>query len=277
MHQGGHGLRRLPRHAAGGPGRRTGRGGHREAARTVRALHPHPGGDLREDPHRAHPQLQRTAGDLRRGRRRLRRLQAGRRQRARHPRPRPGHRAHPGGRAGRPAGLQRPLPRQPPEGRHLLGDPARRGRRDHGRAGHRAGRGGPGLWPLHEDHRRAADRPLRGPQGAAARHLAAARRRRVRVRTGLREVPARGEVLRGSPLLPLRAGRLDPARDRPGAALPGSAHPAQVQGRGLRLPARVRGGEGKDIGVIATANGWNLYVSGNGGATRATRTCWPPT
>ncbi|GAA4702251.1 nitrite reductase large subunit NirB [Nocardioides conyzicola] len=50
--------------------------------------------------------------------------------------------------------------------------------------------------------------------------------------------------------------------------------------RGLRSPHKLKGGvsgcarecaeaRGKDFGVIATENGWNLYVGGNGGATPA--------
>ena len=61
---------------------------------------------------------------------RLRHLQAGRRLD-----PRVGwQRAHPRRRAGRAAGHQRPLPRQHPEGRHLLGRAAHPRRRDHARA-----------------------------------------------------------------------------------------------------------------------------------------------
>ncbi|WP_409236669.1 nitrite reductase large subunit NirB [Streptomyces sp. PA5.6] len=51
----------------------------------------------------------------------------------------------------------------------------------------------------------------------------------------------------------------------------------ELRYRGLRTPHKIKGGvsgclrecaeaRGKDIGVIATANGWNLYVGGNGGA-----------
>lgn len=51
----------------------------------------------------------------------------------------------------------------------------------------------------------------------------------------------------------------------------------ELRYRGLRCPHKIKGGvsgclrecaeaRGKDIGVIATANGWNLYVCGNGGA-----------
>ncbi|MEW5628190.1 nitrite reductase large subunit NirB [Streptomyces hydrogenans] len=52
----------------------------------------------------------------------------------------------------------------------------------------------------------------------------------------------------------------------------------ELRYRGLRAPHKIKGGvsgclrecaeaRGKDIGVIATAGGWNLYVCGNGGAT----------
>ncbi|MEU5580514.1 nitrite reductase large subunit NirB [Streptomyces huasconensis] len=52
----------------------------------------------------------------------------------------------------------------------------------------------------------------------------------------------------------------------------------ELRYRGLRTPHKVKGGvsgclrecaeaRGKDVGVIATAGGWNLYVCGNGGTT----------
>ncbi|MFP8941040.1 nitrite reductase large subunit NirB [Streptomyces fenghuangensis] len=52
----------------------------------------------------------------------------------------------------------------------------------------------------------------------------------------------------------------------------------ELRYRGLRAPHKLKGAvsgcqrecaeaRGKDFGVIATANGWNLYVGGNGGAT----------
>ena len=78
-------------------------------------------------------------------------------------------RAHPRRRAGRAAGHQRPLPGQHPAQRHLLGGAAHPRRRDHPGQAHRDRRGGPRLRPLHQDHRRAADRPVRRPGGAAAR------------------------------------------------------------------------------------------------------------
>ncbi|MEY9878356.1 nitrite reductase (NADH) large subunit [Streptacidiphilus sp. MAP12-33] len=52
----------------------------------------------------------------------------------------------------------------------------------------------------------------------------------------------------------------------------------ELRYRGLRTPHKIKGGvsgclrecaeaRGKDLGVIATAGGWNLYVCGNGGTT----------
>ncbi|SEK27265.1 nitrite reductase large subunit NirB [Streptacidiphilus jiangxiensis] len=52
----------------------------------------------------------------------------------------------------------------------------------------------------------------------------------------------------------------------------------ELRYRGLRTPHKIKGGvsgclrecaeaRGKDLGVIATASGWNLYVCGNGGTT----------
>ena len=60
--------------------------------------------------------------------------------------------------------------------------------------------------------------------------------------------------------------------DRPRAALPGPALAAQVQARASRGCAReCAEARGKDVGVIATENGWNLYVGGNGGFQPAPR------
>ena len=125
----------------------------------------------------------------------LRHLQAGRRLDPRLAR----QRARPRRRAGRPAGHQRPLPGQHPAQRHLLGRAAHPRRRDHPGQADRDRRGGPRLRPLHQDHRRAADRPVRRPRRAAARDLEAAGRRRVRVRPRVRQGAAHGEVLRRAP------------------------------------------------------------------------------
>ena len=81
-------------------------------------------------------------------------------------------------------------------------------RRDHAREADRDRRGGPRLRALHQDHRRPADRPVRGPGGGAARDLAAAGRRRLRVRARLRQVAAHGEVVRRLDLVPVRRAGL---------------------------------------------------------------------
>ena len=52
--------------------------------------------------------------------------------------------------------------------------PADPRRRDHAREADRDRRGGPRLQPLHQDHRRPADRPVRRPHGAAARRSGSA-------------------------------------------------------------------------------------------------------
>ena len=68
----------------------------------------------------------------------------------------------------------------------------------------------------------------------------------------------------------------------------GLAIALELRYRGLRSPHKLKGGvsgcarecaeaRGKDFGVIATEKGWNLYVGGNGGATRPTRGCSPAT
>lgn len=62
----------------------------------------------------------------------------------------------------------------------------------------------------------------------------------------------------------------------------------ELRYRGLRSPHKLKSAvsgcarecaeaQSKDFGVIATANGWNLHVGGNGGATPGTPTCWPRT
>ena len=69
----------------------------------------------------------------------------------------------------RAAGHQRRLPRQHPAQRHLLGRAADPRRRDHPGEADRDRRGRPRLRALHQDHRRPADRPVRRPDGGAAR------------------------------------------------------------------------------------------------------------
>ena len=120
--------------------------------------------------------------------------------------------------------------------------PAHPRRRDHAREADRDRRGRPRLRALHQDHRRPADRPVRRPDGGAAGDLAAAGRRRLRVRARLRQGAAHGEVLRRLDLVPVRRPGLGAARHRPRAALPRAALAAQAQGRRQRLRPRVRRG-----------------------------------
>ena len=138
------------------------------------------------------------------------------------------------------AGHQRPRDGQPPEGRQLLGRPTDPRRRDHARgaAGDRAGR--PGLRAVHQDHRRAADRHVRRATRAAARHLEATRRGRLRVRSRVRQVAADGEVVRRLDLVPLRRPGLRRHGGGAGAALPRPAVAPQAQARRLGVRARMR-------------------------------------
>ncbi len=145
------------------------------------------------------------------------------------------------------AGHQRRLPRQHPAQRHLLGRPAHPRRRDHAGQADRDRRGRARLQPLHQDHRRPADRPVRRPDGGAARDLAPARGRRLRVRPRLRQVAAHREVVRRLDLVPLRRAGLRRARDRARAALPRAAQPAQAEGRCQRVRPRVCRGEGQGL------------------------------
>ena len=128
-----------------------------------------------------------------RHRTRLRRVQADGRLDPRQPRQRP----HPRRRAGRAAGHQRSFPGQHAAQRHLFGRAAHPRRGDHPGGLDRHRRDRARLRALHEDHRRAADRHVRRARRAAAQDLGAAGRRRLRIRTRLRQVAAHGEVLRG--------------------------------------------------------------------------------
>jgi nitrite reductase (NADH) large subunit len=126
-------------------------------------------------------------------------------------------------------------------------------------------RGGARLRPLHQDHRRPADRPVRRTRRAAAPIW-----RRL-VDAGFESGHAYGKSLRtvkscvGSTWC--RYGVQDSAK---------LAIDLELRYRGLRSPHKLKGGvsgcarecaeaRGKDFGVIATEKGWNLYVGGNGG------------
>ena len=67
-----------------------------------------------------------------------------------------------------PAGHQRLLPRQYPEGRHLFGGAAHAGRRGHAGRPDRGRPGGEEIRPVHQDHRRPARRPVRRARRPAA-------------------------------------------------------------------------------------------------------------
>ena len=160
----------------------------------VRALPAHPRRALRDRAASSRiTRSQRLLAEHGTGDRGLRDLQAGgrldprlTRRRARRPRP------HPVRRAGRAAGHQRPLPGQHAEERLVLGRAPDPRRRDHPGQAHRDRRGRPRLRALHQDHRRAADRPARRPGRAAPGDLAPAGRRRVRVRPRLWQGAANG-------------------------------------------------------------------------------------
>ena len=177
----------------------------------------------------------------------------------------------------RAAGHQRRLPRQHPAQRHLLGRAAHPRRRDHAGEADRDRRGRPRLRPLHEDHRRPADRPVRRPDGAAAGDLAAAGRRRLRVRPRLRQGAAHREVLRRLDLVPLRRAGLGRAGDRPGAALPRAALAAQAQGRRLRLRPRVRRGAARTSASSPPRRAGTSTSAATAAPSRRTPSCSPAT
>ena len=121
----------------------------------------------------------------------------------------------------RPAGHQRPRPGEHAEGRHLLGGPAHPRRRDHPGEARRDRRRSPTDFGLYTK--------ITGGQridlfGARLEQLPEIwkrpRRRRLRVRPGLRQVAAQREDLRRLDLVPLRRAGLGGHGDQPRAALP---------------------------------------------------------
>ena len=128
---------------------------------------------------------------------------------------------------------QRAQPRQHPEGRHLLGDPAHVGRRDHGRraAPHRR-RGRQVQDPDRQGHRRPAHRPAGREEGRPARRLEGHRHAQ---RPCLRQGAAHGEDLRRQRVVPLRH----------------AGQHADGQGPGARAVAHVRAAQGQAGGVAA--------------------------
>ena len=166
VHQGRHGLRLVRARAAGDRSTRDlAAAGAVVVKRTVRPLRDDPARAVRDRAGHRDPHVRRARRPARH-RRWLRDLQAGA---SASMFASLGVGLHPRRRAGHPAGLERPLPRQHPARRHLLGGPAGSRRRDHAGAADRDRRGRPRLRPLHQDHRRAAHRPARRPGRAAAR------------------------------------------------------------------------------------------------------------
>ena len=178
------------------------------------------------------------------------------------------------------AGHQRPLPRQHPARRHLLGGAARPRRRDHARAADRARRRSRKKYGLYTKITGGQRIDLFGARlEQLPDDLARADRRRLRVRARLRQGAAHGEVAASA-----APGAATACRTR-------SASPMRVENRykGLRARTSSRArssgcarecaeAQGKDFGIIATEKGYNLYVCGNGGhEAAARRSCSPPT
>ena len=139
-------------------------------------------------------------------------------------------------------GHERPLPGEHPARRHLLGDPARPGRRDHARQARRPRRGREEIRPLLQDHGWTAHRPARRARRPAAGDLARARGRGLREWPRLRQGAAHDQELRRLDLVPLRRAGLDGLRDPHRGALPRDPRAAQDQVRRLRLHPRMRRG-----------------------------------
>jgi nitrite reductase (NADH) large subunit len=260
LHRRRHLLRRL--RAAGDAGdegrdEEAGHGRQQPPVRTLRLLAPGaaPPGARRPD-----QELRRAAGQARQGPG-LRHLQAGGGQH-------PGVdlerlRAEAGAR--QPAGFERLLPRQHPEGRHLLGGAAHAGRRSDGR------------------------RPDRGRQVAKKYGL-------YTKITGGQRVDLFGARVDQLPLIweeliaaGFESGHAYGKSLRTVKSCVGStwcrygvddsvgfAIALENRYKGLRTPHKIKFGvsgctrecaeaQGKDVGLIATEKGWNLYVCGNGG------------
>ena len=116
------------------------------------------------------------------------------------------------------------------------------------------------------------------------RDLAPAGRRRLRVRARLRQGAAHGEVLRRVDLVPLRRAGLGRAGHRRwSCATAGLRAPHKLKSAVSGCARECAEARSKDFGIIATENGWNLYVGGNGGFRPAPRrparspTCPPRT
>ena len=241
-------------------------------------------GAVRDRARPAHHHLPRAAGPPRpRGRprrRRLRGLQAGRRLDHRLARPDDRRRAATSWTASRPRSRTPTTTSWPTSSERLvLGRAAHPRRRDHPGEADRDRRGGPRLRPLHEDHRRPADRPVRRPGRAAPADLGAAGGRRLRVRARVRQGAAHGEVLRRADLVPLRRAGLASAWPSTWSCATGACAPRTSSSRrSPAAPASARRPRRKDFGVIATAERLEpVRRRQRRRRPRATRTCSPRT
>ena len=98
------------------------------------------------------------------------------------------------------------------------------------------------------------------------RDLAPGDRRRHGVGTGLRQVAAHREVVRRLDLVPVRRAGLGRAwRSVSRSATAGLRSPHKIKMGVSGCTRECAEAQSKDVGVIATENGWNLYVGGNGG------------
>ncbi len=165
------------------------------------------------------------------------------------------------------AGHQRPRHGQHPARRHLQRRSAHRRRGDHTRGSRRHRRGRARLRALHEDHRRPAHRHVR----ARLEQLPDIWRRLVDA--GFESGQAYGKSLRTVKSCVGQTWCRYGVQDSVGMAVQ-----LELRYRGLRSPHKIKFGvsgcarecaeaRGKDVGVIATEAGWNMYVGGNGGFT----------
>jgi nitrite reductase (NADH) large subunit len=183
--------------------------------------------------------------------------------------PAAGARARP--RQGAAAGHQRPRDGQPAEGRHLLPRTPHRRRRGHACRPDRDRRGWPATAGCTPRSPAASGSTCSARGSSSSRRYGSDSSMPVRVRARIRQVAAHGEVVRGLAVVPVRRRGLGGAGDRPGAALPGPAGPAQDQAGISGCTRECAEARSKDVGVIATDKGWNMYVGGNGGFTPPAR------
>ena len=140
------------------------------------------------------------------------------------------------------------------------------GRRDHARQIDRLGLRCQAVRPVHEDHRRPAHRSVWGPGAGLAGDLGAIGR------AGFESGHAYGKALRTVKSCVGTTWCRYGVQDSVGFAI-------RVENRykGIRSPHKIKmavsgcvrecaEAQSKDVGLIATENGYNLYVCGNGGS-----------